>query len=227
MRIGYARIGPEMLTVTLALCNMLRCVIFVSIYALHRSTSFVTHDCNVRRLQHSNFAASLLRSVLTSYCKVVSYVSNTLINILMILSQPSMLSQHIEATSRYLCVCSTYNNGLPHEVSSATLYRHLDEATTEEEKHRIRSAKALGAIALSLNDPPIPQSTDTNIPIPRGARRADTLRGLAQRARESEGSNGRAGRRKRAKIESIDDDNIVRILSQCYRDNIEVTNDYI
>jgi len=138
---------------------------------------------------------------------------------MIILLQPSMLpsssSQLIEATSRYLCICNRYNNGLPHEVSSATLYCHLDEATTEEEKQRICSAKALGSIALTLSNPPIPQSFATDTPLSRGARRAETLRALVQRARESEGSNHRAGRRKRAKLALSDDGNMVCIFFQC------------
>lgn len=90
--------------------------------------------------------------------------------------RPSSSSQLTEATSQYLCVCSKYNNGLPHEVSSTTLYHHLDEATTEEEKQHIRSVKAFGGIALTLSNPPIPQSDATDGSLSRSARRMKTLR---------------------------------------------------
>lgn len=142
---------------------------------------------------------------------------------------PSSSSEPLEA-ARCVCVCSKYNYGLPHEVSSATWYRHLDEATTQEEKQRIRSARALGVLTLTqtLSKSPDSESSaaDTSESVSRGARRAETLRALAQRARESEGSNPtRAGRRKRAKLASTDDGNMVCIFSRCY--NMEVTYDYI
>jgi hypothetical protein len=124
----------------------------------------------------------------------------------------SSSSQSLDKTPRYVCVCSKYNNGQPHEVSSATWYRHLQEASTDEEKQRIRSVNALGGITLSTPaDLPIPGSSvhaagvpDSDTFIPRGAHRAATLRALAQRARESEDSKRRVGRRKRAKIAATD-----------------------
>ncbi|KAG1754432.1 hypothetical protein EDB19DRAFT_654064 [Suillus lakei] len=95
---------------------------------------------------------------------------------------PSSSSDPLEAT-RCVCVCSKYNHGLPHNISSTTWYRHLDEATTQEEKQRIRSVKALGVVALS--NLPNSESSDADTSISRGARRADTLRALTQRTRGS------------------------------------------
>ncbi|KAG1744283.1 hypothetical protein EDB19DRAFT_2037989 [Suillus lakei] len=95
---------------------------------------------------------------------------------------PSSSSDPLEAT-RCVCVCSKYNHGLPHNVSSATWYRHLDEATTQEEKQRIQSVKALGVVALS--NLPNSEFSDADTSISRGARRADTLQALTQRTCES------------------------------------------
>jgi hypothetical protein len=125
----------------------------------------------------------------------------------------SSSSQPLDKTPRYVCVCSKYNNGQPHEVSSATWYRHLEEACTQEEKQRIRSVNALGGIVLTPSDLPDPLAgssvqaagiPNSDASLSRGAHRTATLRALARCARESEDSKLRVGRRKRAKIAVAD-----------------------
>ncbi|KAG2110325.1 uncharacterized protein F5147DRAFT_690109, partial [Suillus discolor] len=53
-----------------------------------------------------------------------------------------------QAGVRFLCVCTKYNHGQPHEVSYMSWYCHLNEATTEEEKEKMQTAKAFGLGAL-------------------------------------------------------------------------------
>ncbi|KAG1754665.1 hypothetical protein EDB19DRAFT_1823928 [Suillus lakei] len=85
-------------------------------------------------------------------------------------------------------------------------YRHLNEATTKEEKQKMHTAKAFGLEALTMSDPPVQASGSSGHPPSTGglesdsARRAATLRELAKRARESADSQRFVGRRKRAKI---------------------------
>ncbi|KAG1735427.1 hypothetical protein EDB19DRAFT_1910689 [Suillus lakei] len=84
--------------------------------------------------------------------------------------------------------------------------RHLNEATTKEEKQKMHTAKAFGLEALTMSDPPVQASGSSGHPPSTGglesdsARRAATLRELAKRARESADSQRFVGRRKRAKI---------------------------
>ncbi|KAG1866996.1 hypothetical protein C8R48DRAFT_599867, partial [Suillus tomentosus] len=87
-----------------------------------------------------------------------------------------------QAGARFFCVCTKYNHGQPHEVSYTSWYRHLNEATTEEEKQKMHTAKAFGLEALTIPDPPAQASGK-----------------LAKRARESADSQRFVGRRKRAK----------------------------
>ena len=47
-------------------------------------------------------------------------------------------------STRYNCVCIKHNFGLPHLVSSSAWHRHLDQASSEEERQRIREAKYHG-----------------------------------------------------------------------------------
>jgi hypothetical protein len=47
------------------------------------------------------------------------------------------------SNKRYNCVCSTYNFGQPHMVSSATWYRHFQEASADEQQ-RMQDAKFNG-----------------------------------------------------------------------------------
>ncbi|KAF8834252.1 hypothetical protein BDN67DRAFT_1049049, partial [Paxillus ammoniavirescens] len=42
----------------------------------------------------------------------------------------------------YNCVCAKYNFGRPHLISSTTWYRHLEEATSDEERQRMHNAKS-------------------------------------------------------------------------------------
>ncbi|KAG1745050.1 uncharacterized protein EDB91DRAFT_1345885, partial [Suillus paluster] len=121
---------------------------------------------------------------------------------------------------RFLCVCTKYNRGQPHEVSYTSWYRHLNEATTEEEKQKMHTAKAFGLKVLPISDPSVQASGSSGHPVPStggledvpagdvhdmslsaSARRAATLRALAKRARESADSQRFVGRRKRAKTE--------------------------
>ncbi|KAG8218061.1 hypothetical protein J3R82DRAFT_6268 [Butyriboletus roseoflavus] len=44
----------------------------------------------------------------------------------------------------YNCVCIKHNFGLPHLVSSPAWHRHLDQASSEEERQRIHKAKYQG-----------------------------------------------------------------------------------
>ncbi|KAG2029643.1 hypothetical protein BDR03DRAFT_987633 [Suillus americanus] len=48
-----------------------------------------------------------------------------------------------QAGVRFLCVCTKYDYGQPHEVSYTSRYRHLNEATTEEEKEKVHTVKIL------------------------------------------------------------------------------------
>ncbi|KIJ17975.1 hypothetical protein PAXINDRAFT_9063, partial [Paxillus involutus ATCC 200175] len=43
---------------------------------------------------------------------------------------------------RYNCVCAKYNFGRLHLISSTTWYRHLEEATSDEERQRMHNAKS-------------------------------------------------------------------------------------
>ncbi|KAG1905037.1 uncharacterized protein F5891DRAFT_1183705 [Suillus fuscotomentosus] len=110
-----------------------------------------------------------------------------------------------QAGARFFCVCTKYNHGQPHEVSYTSWYRHLNEATTEEEKQKMHTVKAFGLEALTIPDPPAQASGSSRHPPSTGglesdsARRAATLRELAKRARESADSQHFVGRRKRAK----------------------------
>ena len=45
------------------------------------------------------------------------------------------------AAQKLNCVCSKYNFGRPHLVSTTTWYRHLQEAGSEEERQQIHAAK--------------------------------------------------------------------------------------
>ena len=45
------------------------------------------------------------------------------------------------AAQKLNCVCSKYNFGRPHLVSTTTWYRHLQEAGSEEEWQQIHAAK--------------------------------------------------------------------------------------
>jgi hypothetical protein len=100
---------------------------------------------------------------------------------------------------RYLCVCTKYNHGQPHEVSYTSWYHHLNEATNEEEKQKMHTVKAFGLQALTIQDPPSPAQASGSSG-PDSAHRAATLRELAKRARESADSQRFVGRRKRAKV---------------------------
>jgi hypothetical protein len=115
-------------------------------------------------------------------------------------------------TVRHVCVCSKYNEGRPHEVSNTTLYRHIREASTEEEKQRIHSVMALGGIVPALEnfttaEQPLVQASGSawsagpasEVPLRPSTRRAATVRGLIARAREHE-SLQHVGRRKRARL---------------------------
>jgi hypothetical protein len=51
---------------------------------------------------------------------------------------PSSDSNH-----RFVCVCEKYGLGRPHTVSKSTWYQHIQQASTQEEKVRIRAAEAL------------------------------------------------------------------------------------
>jgi len=44
----------------------------------------------------------------------------------------------------YNCVCIKHNFGLPHLVSSSAWHWHFDQASSEEERQRIREAKYQG-----------------------------------------------------------------------------------
>ncbi|KAG1799692.1 uncharacterized protein HD556DRAFT_1439351 [Suillus plorans] len=50
----------------------------------------------------------------------------------------------------YVCVCSKHNLGQPHQVSKSTWHRHLEAATTEQERERIRSGRALQGHSIPL-----------------------------------------------------------------------------
>ena len=52
------------------------------------------------------------------------------------------------SNQRYNCVCSTHNFGQPHIVSSATRYRHYQEASADEQQ-RMQAAKFDGVASSS------------------------------------------------------------------------------
>ncbi|KIK11576.1 hypothetical protein PISMIDRAFT_19410 [Pisolithus microcarpus 441] len=94
-----------------------------------------------------------------------------------------------ESTARCVCSCSKYNFGKPHTVSLATWYRHIDEAQTETEKQRIRSARVCQATPHLTG----PVSV-------RG--RAATIQAMAKRCIETvEDVRHQMGRRKRARVQ--------------------------
>jgi hypothetical protein len=45
-------------------------------------------------------------------------------------------------TSGWTCICVKYGYGLPHKVLKTTWYRHLDQASSDEEKRKICSTQA-------------------------------------------------------------------------------------
>jgi hypothetical protein len=51
-----------------------------------------------------------------------------------------------QAGVRHIFACTKYNSGQPHEVSYTSWNRHLNEATTEEEKEKMHTA-------LTVSDP--------------------------------------------------------------------------
>jgi hypothetical protein len=60
---------------------------------------------------------------------------------------------HPDPAGAWTCMCDRYGNGHPHQVSKATWYRHLELATSDEEKRRIRAAQSnldVRAIAVTL-----------------------------------------------------------------------------
>ncbi|KAG1892211.1 hypothetical protein F4604DRAFT_15662 [Suillus subluteus] len=110
----------------------------------------------------------------------------------------------------YVCVCSKHNLGQPHQVSKSTWHRHLETATTEQERDRIRSGRALQGHSIPLepnaegaagNSAPAVNS-DT-VSLPPSARRVAALRDLVKRARDEEGSR-RASQDKRTRVGSQD-----------------------
>ncbi|KAG1798952.1 uncharacterized protein HD556DRAFT_1305800 [Suillus plorans] len=107
-----------------------------------------------------------------------------------------------------LCVCSRYNFGRPHSVSTATWRRHLQEAP-EDERESIRLRRALPEhMSLLPADQNLPLDSEPaahRVPDPPGAlstssaRRTAALRELAKRARVDESNNHAVGRRKCAR----------------------------
>lgn len=94
-----------------------------------------------------------------------------------------------ESTARCVCSCSKYNFGKPHTVSLATWYRHINEAETETEKQRIRSARVRQAT------PHLTRPVSV-----RG--RAAIIQAMAKRHIETvEDVRHRMGRRKRARVQ--------------------------
>lgn len=49
--------------------------------------------------------------------------------------------QEASGNTLWTCVCQKYGFGQPHEVSKATWYRHLRQASDEEEKQQIYAAQ--------------------------------------------------------------------------------------
>ncbi|KAG1843455.1 hypothetical protein DFJ58DRAFT_731570 [Suillus subalutaceus] len=118
-----------------------------------------------------------------------------------------------QAGIRFLCVCTKYNHGQPHEVSYTSQYHHLNEATTKEEKEKMHTVKAFGLKVLTVSDPPsqasgpgssrypaIPADDAREMSLSDGARRAVTLQVLVKQAHKCADSQHFVGRCKRAKI---------------------------
>ncbi|KAG1743387.1 hypothetical protein EDB19DRAFT_2038111 [Suillus lakei] len=95
-------------------------------------------------------------------------------------------------------------------VSDTTWRRHLEEASTEDEKERIRTGRVLHGHSMPII-PALP--TESAPSLPPSARRLETIRGLAKRAQDSAESLRKVGRRKRAKNSEPSMDNDPHILT--------------
>ncbi|KAG2744318.1 hypothetical protein P692DRAFT_201721996, partial [Suillus brevipes Sb2] len=89
----------------------------------------------------------------------------------------------LPTSNKFICVCQKYGLGRPHSVSKSTWYQHLQQASTEEEKARMRAAEALHTYGMC-------QSHFASY-----SRRAAAIQTLAKRARENQDTR-RVGRRK-------------------------------
>ncbi|KAG2119450.1 hypothetical protein DEU56DRAFT_904818 [Suillus clintonianus] len=116
-------------------------------------------------------------------------------------------------SNKFVCVCEKYGLGRPHSISKSTWYEHLQQASTEEEKARIRAAEALHTYDNTMQDHSLPeqpqddQSVASGSSLPPSSRRAAAIQTLAKRARENQDTR-RVGRRKCAQSTSIDQSDI-------------------
>ncbi|KAI5992517.1 hypothetical protein EDD15DRAFT_2368278 [Pisolithus albus] len=109
---------------------------------------------------------------------------------------------------QYDCVCIKYGFGRLHKVSHVAWKQHLANASSEEERQRIRTARLLGERITSL--PPLPEPLsppDRNHFVPPSVRRAEARRGLAKRAREDRDPNEYVGHRKHVRKKQSNDPN--------------------
>ncbi|KAG1811150.1 uncharacterized protein BJ212DRAFT_557504 [Suillus subaureus] len=50
----------------------------------------------------------------------------------------------------YVCLCTKHNLGQPHRVAKSTWHRHLQEASTEEEREKMRTGRELRGHTMEL-----------------------------------------------------------------------------
>ena len=106
----------------------------------------------------------------------------------------------VEAPKRCLCICQKYCNSRPHIISEASFYRHLNEVERDSDEYRkiltfktlsIEAANTLLARNIVLEQQAGPS---TALRVSQHARRLETQRAIAKRAREQ--PDPRAGKRK-------------------------------
>ncbi|KAG1884124.1 hypothetical protein F4604DRAFT_1919966 [Suillus subluteus] len=119
-----------------------------------------------------------------------------------------MLHQMLPISNKFVCVCEKYGLGRPHSVSKSTWYQHLQQASTEEEKTRMRVAEALHTYDNTVQDLSLPEQRDdqsvaSGSSLPPSSRRAAAIQTLAKRARENQDTR-HVGRRKCAQTTSMD-----------------------
>ena len=96
----------------------------------------------------------------------------------------------MERPERYNCVCSKYNFGQPHLVSTATWYRHLQEARSDEERQRMQDARLQ-----------VPLGTVTAKPKRSAARRRTNVPPAQKRPLEDHDPEDALGSNKRGRSE--------------------------
>ncbi|KAG2119325.1 hypothetical protein DEU56DRAFT_904917 [Suillus clintonianus] len=132
-------------------------------------------------------------------------------------------------SNKFVCVCEKYGLGRPHSISKSTWYEHLQQASTEEEKARIRAAEALHTYDNTMQDHSLPeqpqddQSVASGSSLPPSSRRAAAIQTLAKRARENQDTR-RVGRRNVLKVPRLTSriSQCVMMMTIWYTDDVPV-----